>query len=152
MTVWADLLAILRAENEILSSLLALGEEKQEKINDADEVIRIASDEQELVDRLAVVEQERAVLYDVIAAGRELEEWLASLSQEQQAEIGPIIVELAENLAALRSQNKLNQELLIQSLSYVQFSLNLLTGEEGPSTYAREGTGAARTTYDDRKV
>ena len=152
MTVWADLLAILRAENEILSSLLALSEEKQEKINDADEVIRIASDEQELVDRLAVVEQERAVLYDVIAAGRELEEWLASLSQEQQAEIGPIIVELAENLAALRSQNKLNQELLIQSLSYVQFSLNLLTGEEGPSTYAREGTGAARTSIFDRKV
>lgn len=31
MTVWADLLAILRAENEILSSLLALGEENRRR-------------------------------------------------------------------------------------------------------------------------
>lgn len=152
MTVWSDLLGVLRSENELLRSLIALGREKQEKINDADAVIRIAGEEQELLDRLAEVDQERAVLYDVVAPGQKLEEWLLKLDANQQEEIGPLFLELAENAGVLQSLNNLNQDLLTQSLSYVQFSLNLLVGDESSTTYAREGAASPRKSIFDRKV
>ncbi len=152
MTVWDDLLSVLNTENELLRSLIALGNEKQEKINDADAVIRIAAEEQVLLARLAEVDQERAVLYDVVAPGQNLEDWLLALDRNQQEQMGPLFLELAENVGTLQSLNNLNQELLTQSLSYVQFSLNLLMGDESSSTYARGGTTSPRKSIFDRKV
>lgn len=152
MTVWNDLLSVLQTENELLRSLIALGGEKQEKINDADAVMRIAGEEQALLQRLEEVDRERAVLYDVVAPGQDLEDWLPGLDERQQEQAGPLFLELAESVGALRSLNNLNQELLAQSLNYVQFSLNLLVGDESSGTYARQGTTSPRKSIFDRKV
>ena len=101
---------------------------------------------------LEEVDKERAELYDVLAAGKKLEDWLASLDTEQQEAAAPLLLDLAENLGRLQSLNDLNQELLSQSLSYVQFSLNLLMGDDTSPTYARPGGNTAGKSIFDRKV
>jgi flagellar biosynthesis/type III secretory pathway chaperone len=63
-----------------------------------------------------------------------------------------LLLELTENLARLQSLNDLNQELLAQSLSYVQFSLNLFVGDDTSPTYTRPGANPAGRSIFDRKV
>lgn len=150
--VWEDLLAVLRKENELLRLLISLNEEKQRQINQVEEVVRLAGEEQVILSRLEKADQERAVLYDTVAGGRELDQWFLTLDQDQQSEVEPLVLELTENIAALQSLNDLNQELLLQSLNYVQFSLNLLMGDESPATYAPAGRRMSRRAIFDRKV
>lgn len=152
MSVWSEFLTVLAAENELLQELIDLSQAKQKYINDAPEVARLASEEQVILARLEQVDQERALLFDVVAPGQALEDWLNKLSDDQYEEVGPLILDLAQNLATLKSLNDLNQELLTQSLNYVQFSLNLLTGEDQSPTYARPGKSSAGKSIFDRKV
>lgn len=152
MSVWDDFISALTTENKLLEELVTLSTAKQERINDAPEVARLANEEEVLLGRLEEVDHLRASLFDVMAGGKTLEEWLATLDQDQQAEVGPLVLELAQNLGTLQSLNDLNQELLTQSLSYVQFSLNLLMGDESAPTYARPGGSAPGRSIFDRKV
>lgn len=151
MSVWDDFIAVLKAENGLLEELVALSKTKQEKINDAQEVARLAHEEQLVLERLEEVDRARASLYDVIAVGKNLEDWMASLPEEQQTEVGPIVLELVQNLGALQRLNEINQDLLAQSLGYVQFSLNLLMGDDTSPTYSPGGSVSGRTIFD-RKV
>lgn len=152
MSVWDEFIAAVKTENELLQRLVSLSEEKQEHINDAQEVARIASKEQNILHRLEEVDLERVQLFDVIAPGQRLEGWLTTLSEEQQEEIGPVILELAENLGTLQTLNELNQQLLAQSLGYVQFSLNLLVGDDSSPTYTRPKGNKPGISIFDRKV
>lgn len=152
MSVWYDFLTVLQTENELLQELIELSTVKQKHINNAQEVARLASEEQSILTRLEKVDQERALLFDVVAPGQQLEDWISNLDDEQYGEIAPLVLDLAENLATLKSLNDLNQELLTQSLSYVQFSLNLLTGEDQSPTYTRPGTSSVGKSIFDRKV
>ena len=152
MTLWDDFIAVVETENRLLHELIALGTAKQQHINDAQEISRLAGEEQKCLTRLEEVDKERAELYDVLAAGKKLEDWLASLDTEQQEAAAPLLLDLAESLGRLQSLNDLNQELLSQSLSYVQFSLNLLMGDDTSPTYARPGGNTAGKSIFDRKV
>lgn len=152
MSVWDDFIAALTVENELLSELIQLSEEKREKINDAQEVARLASAEEKLVNRLEEIDQKRTILFDVVAPGQGLEEWLLNLNEEQQETVIPLIIDLAENLANLQSLNELNQELMEQSLNYIQFSLNLLMGDDSTPIYSRPGDKALGKSIFDRKV
>lgn len=73
MTVWDDFVAALHEENGLLEQLIALGTAKQEQINNAPEVARIADEEQKVLARLEEVDRLRASLFDVMAVGRSLE-------------------------------------------------------------------------------
>ena len=112
---------------------------------------RIASEEQQLLTQLEGVEEERAMLYDVVASGVEIEEWMAQLEPDHQEIFAPLITDLAQNLGQLQSLNNLNQQLLEESLAYVQFSLNMLT-DDPALTYARTGTTSQGKSIFDRKV
>lgn len=98
------------------------------------------------------IDKDRARLFDVLSLGKNLEDWLISLENQQQMAVGPLLLELTENLAILQSLNDLNQELLAQSLSYVQFSLNLFMGDDTSPTYTRPGSNATTKSIFDRKV
>lgn len=152
MTVWDDFVAALHEENGLLEQLIALGTAKQEQINNAPEVARIADEEQKVLARLEEVDRLRASLFDVMAVGRSLEKWLPTLTEEQSAVAEPLLVKLAENLGQLQAVNGLNQQLLAQALHYVQFSMNLLTGVEAAPTYAKTGASVPGRSYFDRKV
>lgn len=151
MNALQALVAVLKKENAILRDLIALSEEKQSQINDAQEVQRIASEEQQLLTQLEETEDERAMLYDAVASGVKIEEWLVRLEPDQQEVLVPLITDLAENLGRLQSLNHLNQQLLEESLAYVQFSLNMLT-DDPALTYARTGTTSQGKSIFDRKV
>ncbi|MCK9526901.1 MAG: flagellar protein FlgN [Limnochordia bacterium] len=152
MTVWDDFLAVVKSENEILRELVELSVAKQRQINNAQEVSRLAGEEQTRLTRLEAIDKERSELFDVLSVGKSLEEWLTSLDGEQQEEVAPLLLDLTENLGRLQSLNDLNQELLTQSLSYVQFSLNLLIGDDTSPTYTRPGANTAGKSIFDRKV
>lgn len=153
MSVWDDFIAAITDENKLLQQLIALSKEKQQQINNAPEVARIATEEQGLLTRLDQVDKQRAMLFDVVAPGqKQIEAWLVTLDEEQQDVVAPLILELAENVGTLQSLNNLNQELLAQSLSYVQFSLNVLVGGEGSPTYTRPGGNTPGKSIFDRKV
>lgn len=152
MTVWEEFVAVLAEENALLEELIALGKLKQERINSAPEVARIAEDEQQVLERLEAADRRRAELFDVLAGGRGLEAWLLTLEEGPRTEAEPLLVKLAENLGELRALNSLNQQLLSQALSYVQFSMNLLTGEEAAPTYSRPKGSAPGRSFFDRKV
>ena len=152
MTVWDDFVAVLETENELLRELVELSVAKQKQINDAQEVSRLAGEEQSCLTRLEGVDKERAALFDALSGGKKLEEWLASLEDVLQEIVSPLLLELAENLGRLQSLNDLNQELLTQSLSFVQFSLNLFMGDDTSPTYTRPGGNTAGKSIFDRKV
>ncbi len=152
MAVWDDFIAVVEKENRLLQELIELSTAKQQQINDAQEVARLASEEQSRLTLLEEVDEVRASLFDVMSGGKNLEDWLATLEQQQQKVVGPLVLELAENLGTLQSLNDLNQELLAQSLSYIQFSLNLLVGDETAPTYTRPGSNAPGKSIFDRKV
>ncbi|HPT83795.1 MAG TPA: flagellar protein FlgN [Limnochordia bacterium] len=152
MTVWDEFVAVLVEENELLKELISLGTAKQEQINNAQEVARIAEQEQKILGRLDETDRRRAELFDVIAVGRSLEDWLATLTEEQSAVAEPLLVNLAQNLKELQALNDLNQQLLSQALNYVHYSLNLLTGGEAAPTYSKPGGSAPGRSFFDRKV
>ncbi|HBN95350.1 MAG TPA: hypothetical protein DDZ66_03545, partial [Firmicutes bacterium] len=78
MTVWDDFVAVLETENELLRELVELSVAKQKQINDAQEVSRLAGEEQSRLTRLEGVDKERAALFDALSGGKKLEEWLPS--------------------------------------------------------------------------
>lgn len=152
MAVWDDFVAVIETENKLLRELVELSTAKQEQISNAPEVSRLAVEEQSRIRRLESLDKERVALFDVLSTGKKLEDWLASLDNEKQTCVAPLLLELTENLGRLQSLNDLNQELLAQSLSYVQFSLNLLMGDDTSPTYTRPGANAAGKSIFDRKV
>ncbi len=152
MTLWDNFIVVIEAENRLLRELVELSATKQKQINNAQEVSRIAGEEQSRLTRLETLDKERAELFEVLSAGKRLEDWLATLEHKKQEVVSPLLGELAENLGRLQSLNGLNQELLAQSLSYVQFSLNLLMGDDTSPTYSRPGANIAGKSIFDRKV
>lgn len=152
MAVWDDFIAAVEMENMLLQELIELSAAKQKQINDAQEVARLASEEQSRLTSLEQVDRTRASLFHVLAGGKKLEDWLETLSPGQQEVMNPLILELAQNLGSLQTLNDLNQELLAQSLSYVQFTLNVLVGDDTSPTYTRPGANAQGKSIFDRKV
>jgi flagellar biosynthesis/type III secretory pathway chaperone len=152
MTVWDEFIAVLQTENKLLLELIDLGSAKQKRINDAAEVSRLAGEEQSCLTRLEEADKVRTALFDVLSGGKKLEEWLMSLDAEAEERVSPLLLELTQNLGRLQSLNDLNQELLAQSLSYVQFSLNLFMGDDTSPTYTRPGGSTTGKSIFDRKV
>ena len=152
MGIFRDLIAVLKTEAQLLEELIELSTAKQNQINNAQEVAKLAGQEQELLKQVEAWDRERTLLFDALAPGQSLEEWLLGLSEEKQRIAAPIITDLVQKVALLQSLNDLNQQLLAESLAYVQFSLNVLLGDDGAPTYVRTGAGSSGKTIFDRKV
>lgn len=149
-----DLISVLETENRLLKDLIDLGDEKQENINNAKEVANLAAKEQSALVELERADEERKLLFDALGLTSNPAEWSLQLEEnkEEEEELTSLITGLADNLAALQSLNHINQQLLTESLTYVQFSLNLLLGDDNGATYERTGSGAQGKIIFDRKV
>lgn len=150
MTGLDALAAALRAEVAIIEKLIELGEAKRQVMADADQIAAIAAQEQDILPKLEALEKERLMLTDVISGGKSWEETLADLG-EDGLEIGDLAQQLAENVRLLKEINDLNQELLQETLHFVQFSLNVLT-DDTPVTYDQSGQTSSGKSIFDRKV
>jgi flagellar biosynthesis/type III secretory pathway chaperone len=144
------LLAALTAENEVIERLIELGEAKQAAFQNAEKVAAIFREEEACLIRLDALEGQRlahteALVGDMTGAG------LVEQLGPEGVGVQKLLEKLAENVKRLQEINDLNQELLRESLQYVQFSLNALSGDVA-ITYDRTGSTPQGTSTFDRKV
>ncbi|HHY09651.1 MAG TPA: flagellar protein FlgN [Firmicutes bacterium] len=152
MDLMQDLICVLETENRLLQELIGLGSKKRENINDAKVVADCAAQEQGVLVELEKTDGERRLLFDALGLAADPANWRLNAEAARQAELASLIAELAENLAALQALNHVNQQLLAESLAYVQFSLNVLVGDDNQATYAPTGASSQVKTIFDRKV
>ncbi len=148
MEVYQALISTLEQQNQLITNLLALGAEKCSMIREADTVFAIAKQEQEIVKELQELEVERMSLFDVVASGQTLVEWLEKTNDQKLSELTG---SLRKNTVALESLNATNEQLLHESLAFVQYSLSLIV-DTGPKIYARQGPTTSSRSFFDRKV
>ncbi|HOB08999.1 MAG: flagellar protein FlgN [Limnochordia bacterium] len=139
---------VLKQETAIIEQLIQTGEAKRTVIADPDQLSKIIEQERTLLASLEEAERERSRLFDVLAPGKSVSEWLETVTD---AELADQIHDLGAKFHRLRQINQLNQQLLQESLNLVQYSLNLLVAEP-PLTYAKPKTKASNKQIIDRKV
>ena len=145
----------------VLNELLQLGEEKKQALiaNDADEVTRIAGKENKCIKNSASLEQERinAVQSFFLSLGLSIPASITISELVQYAskvEEKKALLATQERLVAtaqkLQKLNELNQQLLRQSLEFINFSMDLYMGSEEEAVYKnplQQHTGVARTGF-----
>jgi len=170
MVIWLEKAMLERMESllnrqmELYQSLVEMSDRKQQVLvkGDLKELESIIKAEQALLWQAGKLEESRLALQGEMAsaAGLKPEELnlskLAELAGEPFASryraLQGCMVGLMDQLGAI---NKLNMELIEQSLSYINFSLELLSGAEAGDTYTPAGKSPSRkvgTKLLDRKV
>lgn len=144
------LLETLERELRCVDRLLGLGRQKQERLDDHEQLALITAQEDAILERLQQAETQRQTLFDVIAPGRTLRAWLAD-EGELQRKFAPVVERLASAFVELRAVNDTNTQLIAESLAYVRFSLNLLN-HSGPTVYGRSGHKDVSHSLFNRKV
>jgi flagellar biosynthesis/type III secretory pathway chaperone len=129
------LIETLEKQLALHKSLLELAHRKTEAVknNRMDELNRIVREEQKHVNAIAILENKRTE-----HSGQTLAELLPSLSIEEQQKAGLLRDQLVEVLQKLQQTNRLNEELLDQSLQFVHLQLDLLAPPEA-GNYAPDG-------------
>lgn len=148
MQVIDEFVEVVYQEIEIIKKLAALGTEKQTSINDFEKIEMISRSEQELVNDLEKYEHQRVQLFDVIAPTMSLNEWL---EQQDEPKLKELFVDLHQKNSELQEINKINQQLIHESLAFIQFNLNLFV-DDAPQTYNKPGTQNVTRSIFDRKV
>lgn len=148
MQVIDAFIRVLEQQVVLTGTLVSLAEKKYEHINDAQQVAMITQEEIELVEQLQEIDKERYNLFDVISPSLTMREWL---ERTNHPVLRKTFQELEENFSRLQSVTKTNQELIQESLDFVNFSLNLLV-DDGPGTYEKKGQQSSNKTLFDRKV
>lgn len=113
--------------------LLTLGERKTDvlKLGDMKALDVLLKEEDLQVKKLQLIEKERMLKFANVT--------LADVLEQAENNEKENLIQLQEQLIkvydALKSRNKLNQDLLEQSLQFVNMSLSMIQPEDGPVTY-----------------
>jgi flagellar biosynthesis/type III secretory pathway chaperone len=113
--------------------LLALGERKTEilKLGDMKELDVLLKEEDIEVKKLQVIEKERMLKF----ANVTLVDILEQAEEPEREKLINLQNQLISSYDALKKRNQLNQELLEQSLQYVNMSLSMVQPDNEPATY-----------------
>jgi flagellar biosynthesis/type III secretory pathway chaperone len=113
--------------------LLTLGERKTDvlKLGDMKTLDVLLKEEDFQVKKLHMIEKERLLKFANVTLGDVLEQ--AELDEKEN--LKHLQEKLITAYEALKSRNQLNQELLEQSLQYVNMSLSMFQPENEPATY-----------------
>jgi flagellar biosynthesis/type III secretory pathway chaperone len=118
--------------------LLDLGERKTEalKLGDMKELEVLLKGEDLQVKKLQMIEKERMLKF----ANVTLTDVLEQADESEKENLLGLQAQLFQIHEALKSRNQLNQDLLDQSLQYVNMSLSMVQFENEPVTYAKSKT------------
>ncbi len=156
--------SLLDRQLELYQSLVEMSHRKQQVLvrSDLQELESIIKAEQALLWQAGKLEESRLALQGEMAAAAGLKPEELDLSKLAELAGEPFasryrslqgrMVALMDRLGTI---NKLNMELIEQSLSYINFSLELLSGAEAGETYTPAGKSPGRkgvTRLLDRKV
>jgi flagellar biosynthesis/type III secretory pathway chaperone len=124
--------------------LLDLGERKTEalKLGDMKALEVLLKEEDLQVKKLQMIEKERMLKFANVA----LTDVLEQADESEKENLLGLQMNLNDIHEALKSRNELNQELLEQSLQYVNMSLSMVQPENEPVTYAKSKTKGYNTT------
>lgn len=123
-------------ENELYSQVLKLAEKKTEVVADRNikELENITKQEQQYIMTMGTFEKiRRSILVNIgeelhIKQPESISELILSLEEDTGAEIDKLRDNILETIDKIKNINKGNEKLINQSLEYVNFSLELLTG------------------------
>ncbi|KZE64236.1 hypothetical protein AWM68_14145 [Fictibacillus phosphorivorans] len=113
--------------------LLALGERKTEVLKSGDmKALDVLLKEEDLqVKKLQVIEKDRMLKFANVTLGDVLEQ----AEEPEKAKLVYLQDQLIHTFDALKSRNELNQQLLEQSLQYVNMTLSMVQPTNEPVTY-----------------
>ena len=152
-----DIIQIMQDLNNAHEDLLVLENLKKEALvhNVTDDLVQHLHEQSKVTKRISALEQARLQLVQQwlsqkgIQNGRMLLPDLIKLTPHHKDKecLRKLGQELQERIEKLRSLNQFNQQLIEQSLSYIDFALRLVTDEPEPfSTYEREERSGKATT------
>ena len=146
--------------------MLQLMEEKKQTIlgRNFDEMVRILQRESKMLKQIEEEEQRLLAAAQQFLKSKGIKSQLElTVSEilrlvfdpEEKRQLEHIRQQLGQRLADLKGANELNQALIQQSLSFIDFSLNLMIGnEEAEATYspptAQDKKTASRRMFDTR--
>ena len=157
MTFKEELEAVLKNQLETLNVLKNITEKKSHILieENLEALVGITKDEEELINRVGILEVEREKLFDTwgMKVDIPLTNIIANLPEDEGKELRLLGQELYETLKSIDEINKLNNQLLSDNMEWIEFNLNLLTNVQTPSTYgAEEGNVNNNNSLFDRKV
>lgn len=150
---------LLKEMIDVHRQLLDIALKKTEAIKegDAQAVGRLVLLEEPLIGQLSDLNEKReaTAVSDVGRSGSgelpAFSEWLsAAVSEPHRDDLEELHRQLTDGLISLNRANKLNQELLRQSLQWVELSLNMLRPNGQAVTYGHQGTGSQSSPYSGR--
>jgi flagellar biosynthesis/type III secretory pathway chaperone len=114
--------------------LLSLGERKTEvlKIGDMKALDVLLKEEDLQVKKLQMIEKERMMKFANVTLG----DMLNQAEAPEKESLLHLQDQLVQAYEALKSRNELNQELLEQSLQYVNMSLSMVQPQSEPTIYS----------------
>jgi len=143
-----DIIQIMQELNAAHEDLLILENKKKEALvhNRTDELVKHLHEQSKVTKRIAALEEERLKMVELwlaqkgILRGRMMLPDLIKLTpyHKDKETLRTLGKELQERIEELRNLNHFNQQLIEQSLSYIDFTLSLVTNEpERYVTYER---------------
>lgn len=154
------LLTILQEELMIYKEVLALAEEKTEVIikGDVEKLGKITEEEMKLVSKIEEVDakrQEKLESLKNLGFDAENISQLLELIEGKEAEaITGTRDDMLSVIAKVKERNRLNSELLMQSLEYIDYYINLIVNAFCSSTvtYGKGGISRMESSIFDTKV
>lgn len=146
--MWKDLISVLTKILDVYKQLLILSKEKRMVIVSVKmtELEKIVRQEQIMVATIGKLEQQReAVLTSLLVSenistpNKELLDLVMFCDKDMGNKIAEIHRQFKETLAELESNNKMNNHLITQALSVVNYNLNVLSEASVETTYAAKG-------------
>jgi flagellar biosynthesis/type III secretory pathway chaperone len=130
----AQMTSLLERLYKSHEDLLALGERKTEvlKLGDMKALDVLLKEEDLQVKKLQLIEKERMLKFANVTLGDVLEQ----AEESEKEKLLHLQDHLIQTYEALKSRNELNQELLEQSLQYVNMSLSMVQPQTEPATYS----------------
>lgn len=135
------ILGNLARQSQCYRDLLNLARKKKDILvaGQVQELDKLLAAEHALILRAGRLEEERLSLVKDLAAQRELDageitlgHLIEGLEEPEQSRARELAGELRELLAELQAENRLNQQLIRQSLDFIEFSLGLFSAKSAP--------------------
>lgn len=149
-----NFIPLLQKELEYYSAISAVADKKQTALIEGKlaEIEALTKTEQILLLQVGKVEEARQSLHEQLASHFSLSPedlTISKLAELTNRDYGTKILKLQEDFTAIlnkvKKTNETNGNLIKQSLDYINFSLNIITGAEASPTYPNKGEKATNT-------
>lgn len=143
-----QMIEILKKQLEIYKEILKISEDKTDIIveDKVDALKPMVDREEALISQYISLEKQRIGIIKEFASSKGIDEVLkindlCGYFPDDAEEMKRLKDEILDTTKKIKVKNALNQELVKNSLDYINFSVGLITGSNrGTGTYGKEGT------------